>query len=282
MKLSRLRVALALAPRSRWRAAPAEELGRSRGAAGPAHGAHGGGAEPLRRAWTGRAERTPHALGQRRQPLASRSARREPSRAKRRTRPTWASPCSNEVATRSTQPWPWASRSPSHTRRRVTSEAGASWCCAHPRARPLRSTSARWLRAPRRGTCTSARTANRPRRASRGRRPPASRVRWPGSRRPTHATASSRGKTSSSPRSGSPSEGFELDEVGAADLARGVDRMKSLGFTYAVKVYGKADGKPLAKGERLVQADLAKTLRCRCRSEELLRRRASPRAWRRR
>ncbi len=56
-------------------------------------------------------------------------------------------------------------------------------------------------------------------------------------------------------------QGFELDEVGAADLARGVERMSALGFGYAAKVYGKADGKPLAKGERLVQPDLAETLR---------------------
>lgn len=55
-------------------------------------------------------------------------------------------------------------------------------------------------------------------------------------------------------------EGFELDAVGAKDLAEATKRMRDLKLETAAKTFSKPDGAPIAPGERLVQPDLAKTL----------------------
>jgi gamma-glutamyltranspeptidase/glutathione hydrolase len=55
-------------------------------------------------------------------------------------------------------------------------------------------------------------------------------------------------------------EGFAIDEISAEDLALATKRMRDLKLETAAKMFSKPDGSALAAGDRLVQADLAKTL----------------------
>lgn len=55
-------------------------------------------------------------------------------------------------------------------------------------------------------------------------------------------------------------DGFVLDKVTAADLAKATVKMKELGYKDTAKLFEKTDGSAYAAGDKLVQADLAKTL----------------------
>ncbi|MBK6516292.1 MAG: gamma-glutamyltransferase [Polyangiaceae bacterium] len=55
-------------------------------------------------------------------------------------------------------------------------------------------------------------------------------------------------------------DGFALDPVTAADLARVTKKMRELGFAHTAKLFERPDGGALAAGEKLVQPELAKVL----------------------
>ncbi|NUP09631.1 MAG: gamma-glutamyltransferase [Polyangiaceae bacterium] len=55
-------------------------------------------------------------------------------------------------------------------------------------------------------------------------------------------------------------DGFALDEETAGDLARVTKKMRDLGYADTAKLFEKADGSALAKGDKLVQPELAKVL----------------------
>ncbi len=55
-------------------------------------------------------------------------------------------------------------------------------------------------------------------------------------------------------------EGFKIDQTLSKDIVEVTKKMKDLGFEATAKAFSRADGLPLAPGDRLVQPDLAKTL----------------------